>query len=169
MRKREGISLREFAMRDGCSEKLVRRGISRGYITRFPDGSVDQKFIGTGWRESARIAGAMEIAADTPMKPVRAQVSAFPLPIEAETFALAADSWAVDLALILLRHGLPQAEAQAIVEAWLAAARRGAVECLEDVPLPPGCRSWAKHRLFTAPWLGQNMTWSELDTEAAAG
>jgi hypothetical protein len=164
-----GISVREFARRDGCSEKLVRRHVERGGITKLPDGSLDPACVGTGWRESARRQMTdADIAADTSakMETVRTELSAAVIPVEAQTFALAADSWAVDLALILLRRGMPRADAQAIVEAWLVAARRAGLEALEDVPPPPGCRSWARNRLFTAPWPGQCATWEELVAEA---
>lgn len=76
MKKREGISLREVARRDGCSGKLARWGIVRDYIKEFLDGSVDQKFIGSERWEAARLAGAMEIPADATLKPVRTETFA---------------------------------------------------------------------------------------------
>ncbi|MCB8877597.1 hypothetical protein [Acidisoma silvae] len=168
--KVEGISIREFARRDGCSERLVRRHVDRGAITKFPDGSIDPTFVGTGWRSSARRQGRADRPADTSekLKPVRTKLSAFVAPIEATTFAIAADAWAMDLAVILLRQGIPKEAAQGICAAWLAAARQGAVDCLKDVPAPPGCGSWAEHPLFTAPWPNASSgTWADFEAEAA--
>ena len=58
-----GISRREFAKRDGCSESLVRRGIKQGRLSAFPDGSIDPALAGTPWRRSAHTPA--HSAADT--------------------------------------------------------------------------------------------------------
>lgn len=47
----KGISKREFARRDGCDEKLVRRGVTLGKLMEFSDGSIDPALVGTPWRE----------------------------------------------------------------------------------------------------------------------
>jgi len=49
----ERITVSEFARRDGCDEKLVRRAIERGKLERGPDKLLDAKFVGTPWRQSA--------------------------------------------------------------------------------------------------------------------
>lgn len=66
-----GISVREFARRDGCDDKLVRRAIASGKLQPFPDGTLDPELVSTGWRKSNR-RGAD--SADTPAgspQPVR--------------------------------------------------------------------------------------------------
>ena len=47
----KGISIREFARRDGCSETLVRRALKSGHLTAYKDGSMNAKLVGTGWRK----------------------------------------------------------------------------------------------------------------------
>ena len=42
----------EFARRDGCDEKLVRRAIAEGRLPRDADGLVDAALVGTPWRRS---------------------------------------------------------------------------------------------------------------------
>jgi hypothetical protein len=49
-----GISIREFARRDGCDEKLARRAIKTGRLHALPDGTLDPALIGTGWRKANR-------------------------------------------------------------------------------------------------------------------
>ncbi len=49
-----GLSVREFAKRDGCSSTLVQRGKNRGSIRMLEDGSLDPAAVGTEWRESTR-------------------------------------------------------------------------------------------------------------------
>lgn len=46
----EGISIREFARRDGCDEALVRRKIKSGHLAVLDDGKPDPKLVGTDWR-----------------------------------------------------------------------------------------------------------------------
>lgn len=73
-----GISIREFARRDGCNDKLVRRAIQQGRLPTFEDGTLDAVLVGTGWRTSNRRADkAADIAAtaDIP-EPVRALAKA---------------------------------------------------------------------------------------------
>ncbi|MGN6528465.1 MAG: hypothetical protein ACTHL8_18910, partial [Burkholderiaceae bacterium] len=54
----ERISKREFARRDGCNEKLVRRAISEGRLPRSDDGLIDAALVGTPWRKTNLIAPA---------------------------------------------------------------------------------------------------------------
>lgn len=86
----ERISVREFARRDGCNEKLVRRGIAEGRLARGDDGKVDSALVATGWRRgNAMLLPAQSAPADARAdKPVRDE------PIEArddETLAQAAE------------------------------------------------------------------------------
>lgn len=49
-----GISIREFARRDGCNDKLVRRAIDKGTLKTLADGSLDESLVGSGWRKTNR-------------------------------------------------------------------------------------------------------------------
>ncbi|WP_086062237.1 hypothetical protein [Muricoccus roseus] len=84
-----GISKREFARREGCDDKLVRKAIEAGKLKPFGDGSLDPALVGTGWRHGNRhpVAGAdtpADRSADTPADsgpqsaPVRTPRSALP-------------------------------------------------------------------------------------------
>lgn len=46
-----GISIREFARREGCSEGAVRKAIKAGRLATLADGTLDADLIGT-WRTS---------------------------------------------------------------------------------------------------------------------
>ena len=63
-----GLSIREFARRDGCSEMLVRRAIKQNRINTLSDGSLDPILVGTPWRKS-NVKGAN--TANTEKKNVR--------------------------------------------------------------------------------------------------
>ncbi len=54
--KPAGISIREFAERDGCNDKLVRRVLDNGHLAMLPAGGLDPALVGTGWRERNRQA-----------------------------------------------------------------------------------------------------------------
>jgi len=60
----KGLSIREFARRDGCNEKLVRRKLTSGHLIAFEDGSLDPQLVGTDWRARVRTPGAD--SADSP-------------------------------------------------------------------------------------------------------
>lgn len=75
-----GISFREFARRDGCSDKVVRRAVSEGKLKSLPDGSLDPELVGTGWRKGNRNVSP---AADKP-RTVRTKVSARPAPADVD-------------------------------------------------------------------------------------
>lgn len=49
-----GISIREFARRDGCSDTLVRKAIKSGHLLAFDDGSLDPDHVGGDWRKTNR-------------------------------------------------------------------------------------------------------------------
>lgn len=57
-----GISIREFARREGCDDKLVRRALKEGKLKAFEDGSLDPDLVKTGWRRTNRRA---DMSADT--------------------------------------------------------------------------------------------------------
>lgn len=52
-----GISIREFARREGCSHTLVNRAIKQNRIKQLEDGSLDPALVGTAWRESNLLGG----------------------------------------------------------------------------------------------------------------
>ena len=52
-----GISIREFARREGCSHTLVNRAIKQNRIKQLEDGSLDPTLVGTAWRESNLMGG----------------------------------------------------------------------------------------------------------------
>jgi hypothetical protein len=60
-----GLSLREFARRDGCNDKLVRRAIQQGRLKAFEDGTLDAALVGSGWRTTNRRADKGADTADT--------------------------------------------------------------------------------------------------------
>lgn len=49
----KGVSIREFARREECSDTLVRRAIKAGRLQAFDDGTLDPDLVGTGWRATA--------------------------------------------------------------------------------------------------------------------
>ena len=52
--KKQGISRRQFAKRDGCSATLVRRALERGHLIAYDDGSINPGLVGTPWRDGNR-------------------------------------------------------------------------------------------------------------------
>ena len=51
-----GLSIREFARRDGCDDALVRRALKQGRLKAFDDGSLDEALVGSDWRRTNRRA-----------------------------------------------------------------------------------------------------------------
>lgn len=48
----KGLSIREFARREGCSDTLVRRAITQGRLKAKKDGTLDPALIGSPWRQA---------------------------------------------------------------------------------------------------------------------
>ncbi|MGI4940740.1 MAG: hypothetical protein ACRYHQ_09285 [Janthinobacterium lividum] len=163
------ISIREFARRDGCSEKRVRNAIQTRHLPTCPGKLLPPNLVGTGWREGNRRG------ADT-VRTVRTKVSALPkvsapepdpLPSEACSLSAIVAGGAQDLAVLLLRLGLARAAVAEHADQWLAQQRAGAVDCMaEDVPPPAEHNTWASHPLFLGPWL-EGTSWHELEALAA--
>lgn len=63
-----GISIREFARRDGCDDKLVRRALKSGHLCAFEDGTLDPSLVGTGWRKANRQASAKDAELSAPVR-----------------------------------------------------------------------------------------------------
>jgi hypothetical protein len=51
-----GLSLREFARREGCSDTLVRKAIKQGKLRLSGGGKLDPALVGSPWRETNRRA-----------------------------------------------------------------------------------------------------------------
>jgi len=121
--KRSGISIREFARRDGCSDTLVRRALKSGQLAALPDGSVDPSLIGSAWRPSNS-----EGRANTrPVRSVRERgfaTEAPPLsvvtPRDDETLEEAAER----LTPSLLSQFESKADAERVKETYLALLRK---------------------------------------------
>lgn len=47
----QGISIREFARRAGCDEKVVRRKVKSQHLPAFSDGSLDAAHLDVDWRK----------------------------------------------------------------------------------------------------------------------
>ncbi len=79
----DGISIREFARREGCSDRLVRRAVEQGKLHALSNGKLNPELVGSGWRHGNRhaVAGA-DRGADT-LSAVSAPVSALSAPAEA--------------------------------------------------------------------------------------
>src|SRR4029450_11571781 len=54
----QGISIREFARREKCSDTLVRKAIKAGSLTMFSDGTLDPALVGDAWRGANSPANA---------------------------------------------------------------------------------------------------------------
>ncbi|MGI4794048.1 MAG: hypothetical protein ACRYG8_08190 [Janthinobacterium lividum] len=170
------ISIREFARRDGCSEKRVRNAIQTRHLPTLPGKLLPANLAGTGWREGNR-RGARK-GADTAdkVRTVRTKVSALPqvsapvaelLPSEACSLSAMVEGSAHDFAALLLRLGLTRDAITGHVDPWLTQQRTAAVDCIaDDLPPPAGHESWASHGLFTRPWL-ESMSWDELEALAS--
>lgn len=62
----ERLSISEFARREGCDEKQVRRAIQRGMLDKDDDGLLDAARVHSGWRKANRrtLANASDNGAD---------------------------------------------------------------------------------------------------------
>jgi hypothetical protein len=119
-----GISIREFARREGCNDKLVRRAINSGHLSVLADGTLDPALIGSGWRKTNRRA---DICADKPAdtvespQPVRTKVSAPPLPVAADDET---PDEAAERIISTIGAELSLAEAERLKENYLALLRQ---------------------------------------------
>jgi hypothetical protein len=119
----DGIAIREFARRDGCDDKLVRRAIKSGHLSTRPDGELDPALVGSPWRlTNRRNAGIAD--ADTPadaLSAPRQQVPSAPVKIlqPGETAEEAADR-------IMQASGatLPLIDAERLKENYIALLRQ---------------------------------------------
>ena len=93
------------------------------------------------------------------------------LPNVAHDYAIATETGADDIALLLLRTGMPEEAVLELVRAWVAIQRRGWIEVLEEELDPPfGAPTWADCNLFATPWPNEATSpWSEILADASAG
>ncbi len=59
-----GISRREFARREGVTDKIIRRAIDDGHLQTLSDGTLDPALVGTGWRKANRRSAEAADSAD---------------------------------------------------------------------------------------------------------
>lgn len=122
---RQGISIREFARRDGCNDRLVRDAVKSGRLKAFDDGSLDGQLVGTGWRKGNRDAAEATAA-------------------NAESLRIGADETPAEAAERIVSTGgrifATKAEAERHKESYNALLRElefdqalGAVALIEDV------------------------------------
>lgn len=131
----EGISIRQFAKRDGCDDKVVRRKIESGHLTLLPNGKLDPALVGTGWRVRNKKTGEPTVSA--PVRSVRTECGQPEAAISVdETAEQAADR----IVNIEGRAPFSKAEAERIKENYLALLRQleydresGSVVAVSDV------------------------------------
>lgn len=61
----ELISIREFARREDCNDKLVRRAITGGFLTLSEGKTLDAALVGSAWRKRKRDRADTSASADT--------------------------------------------------------------------------------------------------------
>lgn len=116
-----GLSIREFARREGCSDTLVRRAITQGRLKAKKDGTLDPALIGSPWRQANATASKPDAKPARPASSRRqagSQGSAESTPdgddsLEAEASRLLSEDEGVDYAEALRRK-----------ENWLALLRQ---------------------------------------------
>ncbi|MFM0136846.1 hypothetical protein [Caballeronia grimmiae] len=59
------VTIREFAKREGCDEKQVRRAIKSGKLKLDKDGGLDLALVHSGWRKPIRSSKGVRQPADT--------------------------------------------------------------------------------------------------------
>lgn len=117
----KGLSIREFARREGCSDTLVRRAITQGRLKAKKDGTLDPALIGSPWRQANATASKADAKPARPAssrRPAGSQGSAGSTPgdddsLEAEASRLLNEGEGVDYAEALRRK-----------ENWLALLRQ---------------------------------------------
>lgn len=128
-----GISIREFARREDCSDRLVRRAIKKGRISALPSGELDPSLVGTGWRRDASASADTGGGADK----VRTGVRTLDDDMPAEAAGMVTLETAAKLLLLsaqwlrqLVKKGfIPQPEGGLV---QLGAVVRGYIRFLKD-------------------------------------
>lgn len=141
------LSIREFARRDGCDEKLVRKALRTGHLRKATGDKLDAAQVGTGWRATNRRGAASPVTGVRTPRTVRT-MSAL-VPRQASSLAVVATGVMLDAAELLLPH-LPRATLEPLLHELVARTCRAAAEVLEmhGVAPPTGFSSWADHPAF---------------------
>ena len=63
-----GISIREFAKRAGCDDKIVRRKIQSGHLPKLADGTLDPRHVDQAWREGVSALPAPKAPAGSELR-----------------------------------------------------------------------------------------------------
>lgn len=118
------LTIREFARREGCDEKQVRRAVEKGLLIKDEDGLLTDDQLGSGWRKTNRRgrASTSAAAADN-VESVRADVRTMDVRtdaavMEGETIEEAAMRVALQVA------PYPRVEAERIKENYLALIKK---------------------------------------------
>ena len=84
---KQGISIREFARRDGVSDTLVRKALKLNRLAAFEDGSLNPLLVGSNWREgNAKSANRANQNANPVVRTsAKGSHAANPLPVDGET------------------------------------------------------------------------------------
>lgn len=117
----KGLSIREFARREGCSDTLVRRAITQGRLKAKKDGTLDPALIGSPWRQANATASK---AAAKPARPPANRRSTGP---EGAADGATDDSNSLEAEaarMLSEGEGVDYAEALRRKENWLALLRQ---------------------------------------------
>lgn len=124
----ELITVREFARREPCDEKQVRRGIEKGLLVKDSDGLLDASQVGSGWRKTNRRGrdGTAAKAADIP-EIVRTDVRTTVRTPDVRTLLAVEDGESIDDAAMRIALAVapyPRIEAERIKENYLALLKK---------------------------------------------
>ncbi len=87
-----GISIREFARREGVSDTLVRKALKLNRLKAFEDKSIDPALVGSAWREGNATGANPSANSSQPVRSSRPVRTAAPLDVrDDENLAGAAD------------------------------------------------------------------------------
>ncbi|SSW66618.1 hypothetical protein AVE30378_02157 [Achromobacter veterisilvae] len=117
----KGLSIREFARREGCSDTLVRRAITQGRLKAKKDGTLDPALIGSPWRQANATASKPDAK---PARPASSRRSAGSQGSE-KSAPGDVDSLEAEASRLLSEDdGVDYAEALRRKENWLALLRQ---------------------------------------------
>ena len=84
---KQGVSIREFARREGVSDTLVRKALKLNRLAALEDGSLNPLLVGSNWREgNAKSANRANQNANPVVRTsAKGSHAANPLPVDGET------------------------------------------------------------------------------------